>query len=231
MNNINMPEHGFSKDKTVSTKELYDIATEAYNSNMVDYTTQRKILNIIVENTNVIEHSVAMNIMKPLFPNPVEKNIYLVEDIWLKNNLYGYRQMLWNKLCTETNYTISVKAVDKLNMNYGTFTHEYTLYQTPNSSLNVAGILKAIGYALDVADVAFGSDVSKHKQGLLLLKGVERIVSNQQQDTNNFYENLGYGVEVLAEILKYSESDKNTKNTITGISALINLTIDFFTKG
>lgn len=141
-------------------------------------------------------------------------------------NLYEYCQVLYNKIHSDQPYSVSIFAINALMPTESKFHPTQTLFKNQNQLLSVSDLLKVISYSLDFIHKITSKNIEQYKQGILVLKGLDKILNNKPYE-NNTLDNLGYTIKIFAEILKYRYPKQ--KEQISYMTTFINLTIDFLT--
>lgn len=141
-------------------------------------------------------------------------------------NLYEYCQVLYNKIHSNQPYFVSIYAINILTPTEKGFYPTQILFKNQNQILSVSDLLKAISYSLDFIHKTTGENIDRYKRGILVLKGLDKILNNKQ-DENDTLDNLGYAIEIFAEVLKQIYPDQ--KEQFSNITLCINLAIDFLT--
>lgn len=204
-------------------RELYNKGIWALNSN--DITLQRNTLWEINENFDNTDKLSVFNNIKKIILDPKHTSFLELTPEEVTINLRCHCQVLWEKL--HTNMPVcSIEAINFLSCYSFQFQPQTIIYCTSTHTLNVSSLLKTIDYILEGAEKIFHLDVERYKQGLLILKSLHKLLNNKPTE-NDFYDNLGYGLEIFREIAKKINTDPRTYQIQDNIFLGIKLAIDF----
>ncbi len=205
-------------------KILYQKGINALHANNI--LQQREVL-LEMKNKLSFEYSVDVNLrLQKKNPNGQILPLSDLTPNEVYANLYEYCQILYDKMHSEQPYSVSIFAVNRLIPTESGFNPMQILFKNQNQVLSVSDLLKAIGYSLDFIHKITGKNIEQYKRGILVLKGLDKILNNKS-DENDTLDNLGYAIEIFAEVLKYNYPKQ--KEQISDMTSCISLTIDFLT--
>ena len=104
------------------------------------------------------------------------------------------------------------------------------LYKKDEKDLKVSDFLSVLSYGKKFADAFFGVDSPKTSEYMLAVKAVDLAINHKEVD-KPLNKTLHIINDVLTESVKYRQKDKGGKMLVSGISLLVDLTIDFLVKG
>jgi hypothetical protein len=205
-------------------KILYQKGINAIRTNNI--LQQREVL-IEMKNKLGFEYSIDVNLrLQRKNPNGQILPLADLTPDEVYTNLYEYCQILYNKVHREQPYSVTIFAINRLTPTERGFSLTQILFENKNQVLSVSGLLKAITYSLDFIHKITGENIEQYKQGILVLKGLDKILNNKP-DENNTLDNLGYAIEIFAEVLKCNYPEQ--REQISDMTSCISLAIDFLT--
>jgi hypothetical protein len=205
-------------------KILYQKGINAIRTNNI--LQQREVL-IEMKNKLGFEYSIDVNLrLQRKNPNGQILPLADLTPDEVYTNLYEYCQILYNKVHREQPYSVTIFAINRLTPTERGFSLTQILFENKNQVLSVSGLLKAITYSLDFIHKITGENIKQYKQGILVLKGLDKILNNKP-DENNTLDNLGYAIEIFAEVLKCNYPEQ--REQISDMTSCISLAIDFLT--
>lgn len=205
-------------------KILYQKGINAIRTNNI---LQQQEVLIEMKNKLSFEYSIDVNLrLQRKNPNGQILPLADLTPDEVYTNLYEYCQILYNKVHSEQPYSVSIFAINRLIPTERGFSLTQILFENKNQVLSVSGLLKAITYSLDFIHKITGENIEQYKQGILVLKGLDKILNNKP-DENNTLDNLGYAIEIFAEVLKCNYPEK--REQISDMTSCISLAIDFLT--
>lgn len=205
-------------------KILYQKGINAIRTNNI---LQQQEVLIEMKNKLSFEYSIDVNLrLQRKNPNGQILPLADLTPDEVYANLYEYCQILYNKVHSEQPYSVSIFAINRLIPTERGFSLTQILFENKNQVLSVSGLLKAITYSLDFIHKITGENIEQYKQGILVLKGLDKILNNKP-DENNTLDNLGYAIEIFAEVLKCNYPEK--REQISDMTSCISLAIDFLT--
>lgn len=211
----------------MNNNDLKILYQKGINALHINNTLQQREVLSEMKNKLSFEYSIDVNLrLQKKNPNGqiLPLSNLTPEEVYV--NLYEYCQVLYNEIHNHQPYLISVFAINTLIPTENVFNPAQILFRNENKVLNVSGLLKAISYSLDIIHKITGENIEQYKQGILVLKGLDKILNNKP-DENDTLDNLGYAVEIFAEVLKYN--CPNQKEQISDATLYISLAIDFLT--
>lgn len=143
-------------------------------------------------------------------------------------NLNTYCKTLWLKIQNQNMYNRFV-SYNSMKILYDTqhFQFGYILYSGESGSLKVSDFLDAIKYCLDFVDIVFDIDTERYSNCITALKGLEKLLNNQENDRKNLLNDLGYALEVFSAVANYFETDETVKKENKIASMMVSLSIKF----
>jgi hypothetical protein len=144
-------------------------------------------------------------------------------------NLKAYCEALWRQIQRQSmcNHVVSYNSMKILYAKSECFKPEYILYSSESMSFKVSDFLDAIKYCLDFVDIVFDIDTEQYSNCITALKGLEKLLNNQENDRKNLLNDLGYALEVFSAVANYFETDKVAKKENKATSMLVSLSIKF----
>lgn len=144
-------------------------------------------------------------------------------------NLKSYCEALWRQIQRQSghNYFVSYDSMKILYEKSECFKPEYILYSKESNSLKVSDFLDAIKYCLDFVDIAFDIDTEQYSNCITALKGIEKLLNNQENDRKILLNDLGYALEVFSAVANHFEKDEAAKKENKIASMLVSLSIKF----
>lgn len=189
----------------------------------------------------------AMNYTRSKFPDIIEDvkkqwlsccpskdlgwcNTFLLEGENLEQNVRFYTNAINVRINQYYNWSVSSTAIQKIFFQSQPLSQDYVLYKKNEKDLKVSDFLSVLSYGKKFADAFFGVDSPKTSEYMLAVKTVDLAI-NHEKDDKPLNKTLHIINDVLTESVKYRQKDKGGKMLVSGISLLVDLTIDFLVKG
>jgi len=123
----------------------------------------------------------------------------------------------------------SSRTINLLYNSQEQFTPNKPLYQSNGKTLTVANVLSVVGYATKVIEM-FGVKIDdKYSVALMVLNSIDLALNNRKQD-KPLNKALHLTNDVLSEVAKKAIDDEKAGRVVSGMSLLVDLTIDFLVK-
>lgn len=159
----------------------------------------------------------------------VETQISLVPDEELKWNVQGYLIVMGRGLREENAMFFSIEAFGKLFESAGKFDKKQKLYEREGKTLTVVNLLSVVEYGLRVFNT-FGTGKSEAytKEVALALKEIRSSLQNESGGKKTLNRQLHEMVDYFRNAVKPNLAKETHRRAEEGISALVDLAIDFF---
>ncbi len=159
----------------------------------------------------------------------VETNIYLVFGEELKWNVQGYLTAMERVLREEDETFFSIEAFGKLFENAVKFEGKQKLYEREGKTLTVAGLLSVVEYGVR-AFYTFGPEkaAAYTEEVVSVLKEIRSSLQNESGAQKPLNRQLHETVEYFRNLVKPNLEKETHRRAEEGISALVDLAIDFF---
>lgn len=143
-------------------------------------------------------------------------------------NLNTYCETLWLKIQNQNMHNRFI-SYNSMKILYDTqyFQPGYILYNGESGILKVSDFLDIIKYCLDFVDIVFDIDTEQYSNCITALKGLEKLLNNQENDRKNLLKGLGYALEVFSAVANHFETDASVKKETKIDSILVDLSIKF----
>ena len=145
-------------------------------------------------------------------------------------NVELYLWVINNRINQHNNWSVSSTAVQKIFFQPQPLSQSYVLYAENEKELKVSDFLSVLNYGKKFAETFFGMDSPKTSEYILAVKTVDLAVNHKEVD-KPLNKTLHIINDVLTECAKDFQKDKGGKMIVSGISLLVDLTIDFLVKG
>lgn len=159
----------------------------------------------------------------------VETQISLVSDEELKWNVQGYLIVMERCLREEDETFFSIEAFGKLFENAVKFEGKQKLYEREGKTLTVAGLLSVVEYGVR-AFYTFGPEkaAAYTEEVVSVLKEIRSSLQNESGAQKPLNRQLHETVEYFRNLVKPNLEKETHRRAEEGISALVDLAIDFF---
>lgn len=159
----------------------------------------------------------------------VETQISLVFGEELKWNVQGYLSTMERRLREENAMFFSIEAFGKLFENAGAFEKKQKLYEREGKTLTVVGLLSVVEYGLRAFNT-FGPEkaAAYTKEVVPALKEIRSSLQNESGVQKPLNRQLHETVDYFRNVVKPHLEEETYRRAEEGISALVDLAIDFF---
>ena len=145
-------------------------------------------------------------------------------------NVELYLWVINNRINQCNNWSVSSTAVQKIFFQPQPLSQDDVLYTENEKELKVSDFLSVLSYGKKFAETFFGVDAPKTSEYMLAVKTVDLAINHKEVD-KPLNKTLHIINDVLTECAKDFQKDKGWKMIVSGISLLVDLTIDFLVKG
>ena len=158
------------------------------------------------------------------------RSVFELTSIGTDMNVELYLWIINNRINQYYNWSVSSTAIQKIFFQSQPLSQDYVLYTKDEKELTVSDFLSVLSYGKKFAEAFFGIDSPKTTEYMLAVKTVDLAI-NHKDDDKPINKTLHIINDVLTESVKYRQKDKGGKMLVSGISLLVDLTIDFLVKG
>ncbi len=223
----------------VSYLDLYRASQDAMWTN--SFEEKKEILNWVITNSEDEDIKEAKKITSIYIPNPIETTVNNIRQEDIVPNVFGYIEVYLKKVYNYKPHNVSIYLIDKLDdIKRNSLKENVVIFQSQNNEidinkrrLDIRGVISVIGYSLEVMEIAGIESVEKYKNGILVLKAIDRVIDNKKQseekDMETILRNTGFGIEVLSKVLEQVIEDEKAKTNVKISSLSIRLVLEFFT--
>ena len=145
-------------------------------------------------------------------------------------NVELYLWIINNRINQYYNWSVSSTAIQKIFFQSQPLSQDYVLYTKDEKELTVSDFLSVLSYGKKFAEAFFGIDSPKTTEYMLAVKTVDLAI-NHKDDDKPINKTLHIINDVLTKSVKDRQKDMGGKMLVSGISLLVDLTIDFLVKG
>lgn len=160
----------------------------------------------------------------------IEVNVFDLNSKGTDDNVELYLWVINNRINRCNNWLVSSTAIQKIFFQSQPLSQDYVLYKKDEKDLKVSDFLSVLSYGKKFAETFFGIDSPKTNEYMLAVKSVDSAI-NHKDDDKPINKTLHIINDVLTESVKDNQKDKGGKMLMSGISLLVDLTIDFLVKG
>ena len=159
----------------------------------------------------------------------VETNIHLVFGEELKWNVQGYLTVMERILREEDATFFSVEAFGKLFENAVKFEGKQKLYEREGKTLTVAGLLSVVEYGVRAFYTLGPEKAAAYTEEVVpVLKEIRSLLQNESGTQKPLNRQLHETVDYFRNAVKPHLAKETHRRAEEGISALVDLAIDFF---
>lgn len=126
-------------------------------------------------------------------------------------------------------FPISTYAVQTIYYNQTAFVQEDIIYYNQDKELTVSDFLSALDYAKKFSEAYLGVNYEKYSEALLAIKTVDLALHHKKED-KPLNKTLHLVNNILTECAKKAHEDDKARRVVSGISLIIDLTIDFLVR-
>ena len=221
----------------ISYLDLYKAAQDAININ--NNYRKKEILSWIMNNSDEEDKRQVEYILRRCIPNLTVMPLKDIDDNDVCININAYKSIYFNKIQNCNSYNVNINSIDMLEYiktnalgeNAVIFESQKNEINIDKRKLNVRGLLDVIGYALDIMKIVDIKGVEKYKNGVMVLKAIDRVIDNSKQneekDIETILRNTGFGIEVLSKVLEQVIENEKTRKYVQVSSMSIRLVLDF----
>ncbi len=160
----------------------------------------------------------------------IKVNVFDLDSVGANINVELYLWVINNRINQHYNWSVSSTAIQKIFFQPQPLSDEYELYEKGGERLTVEKFMSVLSYGMKFAEAFFGVDSPKTKEYMLAVKTVDLAI-NHEKDDKPLNKTLHIINDVLTESVKGRQKDKGGQILVSGISLLVDLTIDFLVKG
>lgn len=160
----------------------------------------------------------------------IKVNVFDLNSTGTDINVELYLYVINNRVNQYYNWSVSSTAIRKIFFQPQPLSYEYELYEKDGEQLTVAKFMSVLSYGKKFAETFFGVDSPKTSEYMLAVKTVDLAI-NHEKDDMPLNKTLHIINDVLTESAKDRQKNRGEKMFVSGISLLVDLTIDFFVKG
>ena len=158
-----------------------------------------------------------------------------IDDISLNINLHFCIDVINKRMRLHFSSPISPTAVQIVFFSPAPLEQSTVLYEEKGMGgtermLKVSDFLSVLSYAKKFAEANLDADFDKYNGGLMAIRTVDLAINHKPVD-KPLNKSLHLVNDILTECAKASHQDKEAKRTASGISLLIDLSIDFLVRG
>ena len=158
-----------------------------------------------------------------------------MDDVSLDVNLHFCIDIINKRMRINFSSPISPNAVQIVFFSTVPLEQSTVLYEEKGTGgterrLKVSDLLSVLSYAKKFAEANLDADFDRYNGGLMAIKTVDLAINHKPVD-KPLNKTLHLVNDILTECAKASHQDKDAKRTASGISLLIDLSIDFLVRG
>ena len=158
-----------------------------------------------------------------------------MDDVSLDVNLHFCIDIINKRMRINFSSPISPNAVQIVFFSTVPLEQSTVLYEEKGTGgterrLKVSDLLSVLSYAKKFAEANLDADFDRYNGGLMAIKTVDLAINHKPVD-KPLNKTLHLVNDILTECAKASHQDKEAKRTASGISLLIDLSIDFLVRG
>ncbi len=146
------------------------------------------------------------------------------------DNVELYLWVINNRINQYYNWSVSSTAIHRIFFQPQPLSQDYVLYEEDKKKLKVSDFMSVLSYGEKFVAAFFGIDSPKTSGYMLAVKTVDSAINHKEVD-KPLNKTLHIINDVLTESVKDRQKDKGGKMLVSGISLLVDLTIDFLVKG
>ena len=158
------------------------------------------------------------------------RSVFELTSIGTDMNVELYLWIINNRINQYYNWSVSSTAIQKIFFQSQPLSQDYVLYTKDEKELTVSDFLSVLSYGKKFAEAFFGIDSPKTTEYMLAVKTVDLAI-NHKDDDKPINKTLHIINDVLTKSVKDRQKDMGGKMLVSGISLLVDLTIDFLVKG
>ena len=158
------------------------------------------------------------------------RSVFELTSIGTDMNVELYLWIINNRINQYYNWSVSSTAIQKIFFQSQPLTQDYVLYTKDEKELTVSDFLSVLSNGKKFAEAFFGIDSPKTTEYMLAVKTVDLAI-NHKDDDKPINKTLHIINDVLTNSVKDRQMDMGGKKLVSGISLLVDLTIDFLVKG
>ena len=158
------------------------------------------------------------------------RSVFELTSIGTDMNVELYLWIINNRINQYYNWSVSSTAIQKIFFQSQHLSQDYVLYTKDEKELTVSDFLSVLSYGKKFAEAFFGIDSPKTTEYMLAVKTVDLAI-NHKDDDKPINKTLHIINDVLTKSVKDRQKDMGGKMLVSGISLLVDLTIDFLVKG
>ena len=158
------------------------------------------------------------------------RSVFELTSIGTDMNVELYLWIINNRINQYYNWSVSSTAIQKIFFQSQPLSQDYVLYTKDEKELTVSDFLSVFSYGKKFAEAFFGIDSPKTTEYMLAVKTVDLAI-NHIDDDKPINMTLHIINDVLTKSVKDRQKDMGGKMLVSGISLLVDLTIDFLVKG
>lgn len=158
-----------------------------------------------------------------------------MDDVSLDVNLHFCIDIINKRMRINFSSPISPNAVQIVFFSTVPLEQSTVLYEEKGTGgterrLKVSDLLSVLNYAKKFAEANLDADFDRYNGGLMAIRTVDLAIHHKPVD-KPLNKSLHLVNDVLTEFAKALSKDKEAKRDATGISLLVDLTIDFLVRG
>ena len=158
------------------------------------------------------------------------RSVFELTSIGTDMNVELYLWIINNRINQYYNWSVSSTAIQRIFFQTQPLSQDYVLYTKDEKELTVSDFLSVLSYGKKFAEAFFGIDSPKTTEYMLAVKTVDLAI-NHKDDDKPINKTLHIINDVLTKSVKDRQKDMGGKMLVSGISLLVDLTIDFLVKG
>ena len=158
------------------------------------------------------------------------RSVFELTSIGTDMNVELYLWIINNRINQYYNWSVSSTAIQKIFFQSQPLSQDYVLYTKDEKELTVSDFLSVLSYGKKFSEAFFGIDSPKTTEYMLAVKTVDLAI-NHKDDDKPINKTLHIINDVLTKSVKDRQKDMGGKMLVSGISLLVDLTIDFLVKG
>lgn len=158
------------------------------------------------------------------------RSVFELTSVGTDINVELYLWIINNRINQYYNWSVSSTAIQKIFFQSQPLSQDYVLYTKDEKELTVSDFLSVLSYGKKFAEAFFGIDSPKTTEYMLAVKTVDLAI-NHKDDDKPINKTLHIINDVLTKSVKDRQKDMGGKMLVSGISLLVDLTIDFLVKG